>query len=185
MDAVRAFKELSKTRLKGIRAGDRDDQATLQQVQHQVAIDFGYLSWATLLNAPEVDRQLALLMDREPHLNRYGFGAGPSARTVQERLDNMVNWRAELRVSAGHVAKIGVWLVENVEARQTINTSVGSYGLKHLAESDLGGYVANGELIAAAILAGYSYRRNDGTSPNAVFAMSSRSITALRRRPRP
>jgi hypothetical protein len=41
--------------------------------------------------------------------------------------------------------------------------------LKHLAEKDLGSYVANGELIAAAIIGNYRYRRN-GNTPNAVLA---------------
>jgi hypothetical protein len=46
----------------------------------------------------------------------------------------------------------------------------------------MGHCVTNGELIAAAIIAGYPYQREGGGSPNALFGMSSRSITALQQR---
>lgn len=43
----------------------------------------------------------------------------------------------------------------------------------------MGQYVANGQLIRAAVIAGYLYRRIPG-SLNAIFGMTSRSITLLR-----
>ncbi len=181
MDTVRFFKELSKTHLKTLRASG-DTALGLQQVQHQVAVDSGYRSWSALLDAEEHDRQLALVMTQEPHLNIFGFGSGSFSKTLEQRDRELVQWRQELRANARHVDEVRDWLVEHVTPRQTLNTEVGSYGLKHFAEDDLGDYVANGELIAAAIIAGYPYRRGGDGSPNAVFGISSRSITALRRR---
>lgn len=183
MDTVRYFKELAKGQLKELRTAG-DTQFGLQQVQHQAAIDAGYRSWEALLQADEPDRHLAAVMGREPQLNMFGFGPGAFARTAQERRVNFAQWRAELRTRAEHVDEIRAWLVQSIEPRRTMNRDTGSYGLKHLAENELGGYVANGELIAAAIIAGYAYRREAGDSPNALFGMSARSITALRGRTR-
>lgn len=183
MDSVRYFKSLAKSQLKALQSGG-DARLGLQQVQHQVAVDAGYRSWGALLDANEPDRQLAAVMIREPRLNQNGFGPSAFARTIQERRAQFAQWRVDLRASAAHVDEVREWLVLNVEPRQTINTDARSYGLKHLAESDLGAYVTNGELIAAAIIAEYPYRSSTAESPNAVFGMSARSITALRRRVR-
>lgn len=76
-----------------------------------------------------------------------------------------------------------------VQMSQMILDDGGSSGnrtelFENAAERALDVYVSNGELIAAAIIAGYSYSRGSATSPNALFGMSSRSITALRRPPR-
>ncbi|HEY5230871.1 MAG TPA: hypothetical protein VIJ11_08280, partial [Galbitalea sp.] len=132
------------------------------------------------LTADETDRQIAVVMDLEPQLNQFGFGPGAFAQSAQERRENFARWRIELRASGEHVEEIRQWLERNVEPRRTINSYAGSYGLKHIAEQALGEYVANGELIAAAIIAGYPYRREADGSPNARFGMSERSINALR-----
>ncbi len=180
MDSVRYFKELSKAEL-GARRSNGDATAGLQQVQHQVALEAGYPSWAAMLNSSDEERQLAAAMSREPHLNQNGFGPGVFAKTARERDENLANWRQDLRNSAERVEAVRSWLEENIEPRRTINSSARSYGLKHLAEREIG-YVTNGEFIAAAIIAGYAYRREAGESPNATFSMSSKSITALRSR---
>ncbi|WP_434317521.1 hypothetical protein [Leifsonia sp. P73] len=180
MDTVRYFKDLAKAQLRQSRL---DGAATLglQKMQHQVAVNAGFRSWDDLLAAPESERELVVLMDREPSLNMFGFGPGDFARTREERMKNMVEWRRELR-AGGRVQEIRTWIVDNLDSRKTINQWAGSYGLKHLAEQDLG-YVANGEFIAAAILEGYPYRR-DSSGPNATFGMSERSISAIRKRQR-
>jgi hypothetical protein len=69
------------------------------------------------------------------------------------------------------------WLVVNIAPIRTPNT--GSYGLKHVAEDLLGEYISNGELITAALMAGYPMRHDRG--PNADFAMSSRDVNRLRK----
>lgn len=181
MDTVRYFKELSKTQAR--KAGlVASAHPSLQQVQHHVAVDAGFRSWGDLLAATEASRCLAVVLNQEPHLNRFGFGAGAfNRRSLAERRADVAQWRSELRENAEAVEQVREWLVEHIEPRKSINTDLGSYTLKHLAENSLGFYVANGELIAAAIIAGFGYRREDGTSPNATFAMSSRSVNAIRR----
>jgi len=179
VDTVRYFKTSAKAQLK--EHGDSGANFGLQQMQHRVATQAGYISWTALLSADEADRQIAVVMDREPQLNRNGFGAGNYAKTPQERREQFAQWRSQLRSSGTRVAEIGEWLKRNVEPRSSINSRAGSYGLKHLAEKDLGSYVANGELIAAAIIGNYRYRRN-GNTPNAVFSMTTPSIDAVHRR---
>lgn len=178
MDSIRYFKESSKTRLKGLRSAGNLG-VRLQQVQHQVALDAGYRSWGALLAADEADRQLAVVMDMEPYLNANGFGPGRYRRTLQQQREDVVEWRAELRASAEHVDEIRIWLVQHISPRKTINRNVDSYGLKGLAERKLGAYLTNGEFIAAAIIAGYPYRRIGGGSPNALFGISAQSLTVL------
>lgn len=179
MDAVRYFKNRAKAELRETRATGFVE-LSLQQVQHQVAVTAGYRSWSDLLNASEPDLQLALIMDREPHLNLNGFGPGSSPGTLEERRARAAAWRLELRARAEHVEEVGEWLRHNIVPRKTLNDDAHSYGLKHVAERAMGKYVSNGELIAAAIIAGYPYGRPRFGSPNTVFGMSSRSIKAAR-----
>nr|WP_221378305.1 hypothetical protein [Actinoplanes polyasparticus] len=63
----------------------------------------------------------------------------------------------------------------NVAAIKTPAT--GSYGMKHVVEDVLGEYVANGELIAAALMAGYPMRYDGG--PSATFGMSRRDVETV------
>lgn len=177
MDTVRYFKDLSKTRLKALRAAG--EAMALQRVQHDVAVEAGYRSWDDLLHADDIDRQLAVVMTMEPSLNFNGFGPGSFAKSIEERKRNFADWRAELRRRAQHVDEVRLWLLANVVPRATRNPDAYSYRLKHLAEEGLGGYVANGEVIAAAIIAGYAYKPDGNDSPNATFAMSSKSINSL------
>ena len=180
MDTVRYFKEISKRQFKERRSTE-NVKIGLQNVQHDVATAAGFRSWASLLQAGEQDRQLAAVMHREPRLTREGFGAGYFARTLQQRRADFVRSREELRDSADRVEQVRGWLVEHMEPRKTINSASGGYGLKDLAERDLGSYVANGELIAAAIIAGYTYQIHP-ESPNASFGMSARSIKVIWKR---
>lgn len=181
MDTVRYFKDLSKAEFKHLRAAG-DTRVGLQQVQHKVAVNAGYRSWGALLDAEEADRQVAVVMDREPQLIPNGFGPSAFTRTMRERRVEFTQGRAALRGMAEHIDEVRQWLVQHIEPRKSINVYAGSYGLKHLVEKDRGEYLTNGEFIAAALAAGYPYRREPGGSPNAVFGMSERSITAVRRR---
>ncbi|MCR6706628.1 MAG: hypothetical protein NVV66_18710 [Cellulomonas sp.] len=192
MDTVRFFKDHAKFQLKGAREGAPHatallaglrhcaEQPTLQQVQHHVAVTAGYSSWAGLLEAPERDRQLAVVMTREPQLTRFGMGAGAFHKTREERLAAFARGRAELRASADDVAEVTTWLLANIAPIRTVNRVWTSYQHKHMVERVIDRYVANGELIAAAIIAGYAYRRDAWDSPNVCFAMSSRSVRAAR-----
>lgn len=50
--------------------------------------------------------------------------------------------------------------------------------MKHVVENAIGRYVSNGELIAAALIAGYPHRYTDGL--NAQFGMSTRDVRRMR-----
>ena len=52
--------------------------------------------------------------------------------------------------------EIAAWLRENIAPIKT--PTVGSYSMKHVVEGATGDYMTNGELIAAALVAGYPVR---------------------------
>ena len=54
---------------------------------------------------------------------------------------------------------------------KALNRRGTSYGLKHCAQDDIG-YVTNGCFIAAAIAEGFTVRRSQPDSPNALFNIS-------------
>jgi len=56
----------------------------------------------------------------------------------------------------------------------------GYYGLKHIAEKEMG-YVLNGVFIAAAIHSGFPYELIPD-SPNVRFGISEKSLPTYRRR---
>lgn len=133
MDTVRYFKERAKAQLKDLRtAGDAN--VGLQQVQHLVAVGAGYGSWGDLIDAAEINRQLAAVMDREPALCLNGFGAPSYANTMQQRHEQFTQSRIGLRNSETHVDQIREWLLQSIAPRKTLNDDAHSYGLKHMAE---------------------------------------------------
>lgn len=69
------------------------------------------------------------------------------------------------------------WLADKAR-RKTINPRYTSYGLKHLAEKEVG-YITNGAFIAAAIHCGFAYRIHPD-SPNPSFGISEKSLRPAR-----
>jgi len=68
-----------------------------------------------------------------------------------------------------------LWIRRTLEPKKTIGgRNSYSYGLKHLAERDLGWYVSNGELKGAMVAEGYRWRVCEGT-PNWEFNCRLRS----------
>lgn len=63
------------------------------------------------------------------------------------------------------------WL-RRTKSRKTINKVVTSYGIKHMAESDVGHYVSNGALLCAAIFLRVDLARDWRLGPNAWLAIS-------------
>jgi hypothetical protein len=117
------------------------------------------------------------VLDREPTLNMYGFGPSRlSTKTAAERQEEAHAWRDELRQAAANVIEVHQWLRENVRPIKT--PKQGSYGMKHVVERAIGRYVANGELIAAALMTGYPMGPVEG--PNTVFGMSQRDVNRVR-----
>ncbi len=54
-----------------------------------------------------------------------------------------------------------------------MNTRHSSYGLKHIAENNIGVHVSNSELIGAMIKSGYRWKQVSAL--NAIFNISERS----------
>jgi len=92
--------------------------------------------------------------------------------TAQQRADEFVKERTHLRNSLPIVITVTLWLTANIGMITT--PTRGSYGLKHLAESSIGQYVTNGQLIAAALIAGYPMREAGG--PNPLFGVRKRDL---------
>lgn len=117
------------------------------------------------------DAGLAEVMEQHPQLNSFGLGVfDPSGKPGRVRDAELAKGRAELAEREARVYEIVAWLRDNLRPIQTPRWD--SYGLKHLVEDQLG-YITNGELIAAALIVGYSYRYR---TPNVEFGISARDI---------
>jgi hypothetical protein len=128
---------------------------------------------------------LAEVMDQHPQLNTFGLGVfAPLRKTAGQRAAELASGREELAEREAAVLEIAAWLRENIAPIKT--PTFGSYTMKHVVEHAIGEYVTNGELIAAALVAGYPARLVPG--PNPLFGMSARDVhridTATRSRGR-
>ena len=87
-----------------------------------------------------------------PDLTQFGFGG-----------------EGEIRMEAVNLC--AEWLLEHdgLDRRKTINMGFSSYSLKHAVERDKDTYIANGELICAALALGYKMRRPKHKTANAFF----------------
>ena len=151
----------------------------LMRAQHVVAVEHSFESWNALAVSSGIEARLALTMTRVPDLNDFGIGTpgGPKARSQDEKNALDTENRALLRGSVAAVASTVAWLQENVEPTKNVNKRHTSYGIKHMAEKDIG-YITNGVFIAAGIIAGYPYEIIPG-SPNVPFGMSENSLSEV------
>lgn len=112
-------------------------------------------------------------LDEHPRLTSFGMGTyWRPDDTAEQRAEEFDKERAHLRNSLPIVITLTLWLTANIGMIKT--PTRGSYGLKHLAESSIGHYVTNGQLIAAALIAGYPMLENRG--PNPLFGMRKRDL---------
>jgi hypothetical protein len=131
---------------------------------------------ATGRSFAEISR-LANDLDRvlcdQPSLSTFGMGLSRTLGvTVAEQQVQFNRYRTELRDALPSVACVYYWLKTDIGMIRT--PSWGSYGLKHVAENAIGQYVTNGELIAAALIAGYPMRAQRG--PNPLFGVRKRDV---------
>lgn len=124
----------------------------------------------------KVAQALVEVMDQHPRLTNHGFGIYRDPKdSAEDRSRKLEEGRRALAGDAERVGKIVDWLNQNVKTIKSINTRQSSYGLKHLAEDDIG-YVTNGAFIAACLILNVPTRP---APPNAYFGISERSIKAL------
>lgn len=182
------FKKNAKQLLKSFAANDQvavtritnalvdTTNVTLMKAQHAVARESGFSKWEELIAANPIQLRLAITMAKHPSLSYFGFGVyGERKLSRDERVKQLKEVRAKLMANSHEVEKVVNWLQENILPIKTINTKCGSYSLKHIAENALDCYVANGSLIAAALILGYEMKTEWG-SPNGYFGMSAKSI---------
>src|SRR5262249_30734520 len=115
---------------------------------------------------------MARILEQEPQLSDFGFGLTDFDKTHEERVARFREDRESI-CEPRSLAQFIVarrWLSQFTKLK-SLNKGGSSYGLKHIAEHDIG-YVTNGVFIAAAIAEGFSVQRI-GNSPNAVFNISS------------
>lgn len=114
----------------------------------------------------------------EPRLTAHGYGTLEAPGTA--RGTSHARERAELAVRLDRVARLARWLV--TELRPTRNAGRhGSYGLKHVYEAATGEYVTNGELILAALAAGYPVKPDGPGHPNAGIGVRTRDVNRVRK----
>lgn len=119
------------------------------------------------------------VMDQHPVLCDNGFDVFEARRKSPGIRDaELREARQALRDRADHVALVVDLLHARVRPVKTCKAH--SYTVKHRVENELGAYTTNGELIAAALMAGYPFKR-DGDGPNLLLGMSLVDVDALPR----
>ncbi len=115
------------------------------------------------------------ILQEHPRLNDFGIGVFDGRRkTREQRQDELAAGRARLADQEDVVLETVDWLRENITPIQT--PTVSSYRIKHVMERATGTYNSNGELIAAALIAGYSFKYDE---PNVLLGMSARDIRRI------
>jgi hypothetical protein len=160
------------------RQGRRSRQALSGQGAREIAPEpspsafaFGdALSPATLAAA----RVMAAALEQEPELCRCGFYCYQrhGGQTLEEYQAFFAAERESLlearQLDQFRLAR--VWLRQLPKSRRFYPDS-GSYRLKHICEQDVGLYITNGALIAAAVAEKFSVQRARGT-PNCLINVS-------------
>jgi hypothetical protein len=121
------------------------------------------------------DDDMVKVLAREPELNDFGFGVfDPRSKTPEERAVVFRRDREFIRdpSSLAQFTAARAWL-NRFDKLKALNKRGSSYGLKHVAEHDIG-YLTNGVFIAAAIAEGFIVQRI-GDSPNAWFNISTKA----------
>jgi hypothetical protein len=124
-------------------------------------------------------RVLTSIMANEPTLNDFGFGlyVGYRRESPAKQAEILAENRRKLLASVDRVQATCAWIDTHLLSRKTFNPRHTSYGLKHVAEREIG-YMTNGVFIAAMIACGYRYKVE---GPNAIFNVSERALSWLRR----
>ncbi|MDW4905140.1 hypothetical protein RB628_07210 [Streptomyces sp. ADMS] len=136
---------------------------------HQAATGMAYLVARRQIAA------LAEVMQQHPRLTSFGIGVfDPLRKTAEQRRTDLAVGREELAGGVAMVMETAEWLRENVTPIKIPAAS--SYSVKHVMERATGRYVTNGEFIAAALVAGYTFKY---AQPNVLFGMSARDLKRM------
>lgn len=119
------------------------------------------------------------VMNNFPELNDSGMGLvrWNKNETNDERIKKLADERKMLIEKKESFEKTVSWL-SNIDKIKSINKVHSSYGLKHIAEKQIG-YITNGVFIAAAISCGFEFKPIAEDSINVHFNMSEKSIKKI------
>ncbi|WP_405536006.1 hypothetical protein OG787_20840 [Streptomyces sp. NBC_00075] len=118
---------------------------------------------------------LAEVMQQHPRLNSFGIGVfNPLRKTAEQPRTELAARREELAGGVVMVMETVEWLRENITPIKT--PTVSSYTVKHVMQRATGRYVTNGVFIAAALVAGYTFKYEQ---PNVLFGMSARDLKRM------
>ncbi|HYX32829.1 MAG TPA: hypothetical protein VE954_06920 [Oligoflexus sp.] len=150
-----------------------ENEIRIESTQHVIAVENEFGKWADLVEATPVQLQIAITLQKNPTLSRFGFGVSDHCgKSKQERTEFLAKYRLALRAHHHRVEATLDWLKTNAIApSKSIYRGQGSYGMKHFVEKDIG-YIANGDFITASIIAGFKFEINGS---NAYFAMDEKS----------
>lgn len=116
------------------------------------------------------------ILEQHPTLNDYGFGEYGIKNTAETEA-SLQRDRTSLLNSTERFEATCTWILNNLQMQKTLNHKRTSYGLKHVAEHDIG-YITNGLFITAMLHLHYSWEQASlGT--NAVFNVSEKSLRLL------
>uniref|UniRef100_UPI003F4998ED hypothetical protein n=1 Tax=Sphaerisporangium sp. CA-236357 TaxID=3240030 RepID=UPI003F4998ED len=141
---------------------------------HQAATDTAYMVARRETTPPT----LAEVMQQHPRLNSFGIGVYNQRRKpLEQRQAELATNRQKLADDEARVLETAAWLRKNITPIKT--PTVNSYGMKHVMEraTPTRRYVTNGTFIAAALIAGYTFKYTEG--PNVLFGMSARDVKRL------
>jgi len=119
-----------------------------------------------------------------PTLNSFGFGVFDSGVISKVEVAKQIVTGQSYIVENLQEVRLVASILLSINKRQSINTKLSSYRLKHWVERLFNGptsyagypvYISNGSFIVAAILMGFNIKREHG-SPSAWFNVSSKSI---------
>ena len=114
---------------------------------------------------------LEQVMEKYPTLGSFGFGIFSYRNKSNEEIaEELRQKRLNLMQSADRVEAARLW-ISRFSKLKNINKNGSSYGLKHIAEREIG-YITNGELIAAALMEGFDVMIE---GPNGYFNISQKA----------
>lgn len=165
------------------------ENPTLMNFHHVIAREACFENWNTLIKASSSQLSIAKVLYENPTLNFNGIQFDFSEmikKSKMEKIKFINEQRKRLLNNADFIMQLSQFLQDNIERTATIRSYFSSYNIKHIIERSLSkygfyeDYVSNGELITAAILAGFKFSQNSQHSGfNVYFNMSQKSLKRM------
>ncbi|SEN29958.1 hypothetical protein SAMN05216404_103303 [Nitrosospira multiformis] len=119
------------------------------------------------------------VMEKVPDLTNFGigiYGRGKGMSSTEYK-KKFLEERKNLLDNVEMFVMVCNWLMSKQKIK-TINQKHSSYGLKHIAQQQIGEYVTNGVFIAATVHCGFIYKRIPD-SPNVKIGIGERSLKSV------